>query len=128
MPLATIVESYVVAALDRAEIHQLESGSVLLTIPEFPGIVASGADVHAAYRELYRLLEEWVLRSLARSYRLPALSTASGAADINTEASRMLATYHESRVTAALGSSRTIYETEDELEAAFDELDRSSPE
>jgi predicted RNase H-like HicB family nuclease len=128
MPLATIVESYVVAALDRAETHQLETGTVLLTVPDLPGIVASGADVHVAYQELYRMLEEWVLLSLARGYRLPVLSTASGAVDLNTEASRTLATYHESRIASAQGPAGTIYENKDELEAAFDELDRSSQE
>jgi hypothetical protein len=118
--LATVVESYVNAAIERAEVATLESGTLVATVPGCPGIVATGADVHQGSEELYHRLEQRVLISLARSQELPVIA----GIDLNTEANRTLATYHSRRVASAQRSG-DVFWNEAELEAAFEEMDRS---
>ncbi|MGI8553089.1 MAG: type II toxin-antitoxin system HicB family antitoxin [Dehalococcoidia bacterium] len=119
MQLLTIVEDYVLAALRRAIIEQLEDGTVGASIPECPGVLAFGADVHKCARELYARLEDWVRVSLERGNELPVID----GINLNTEASQILASYHPG---APIPRTGTFYANEEELEAAFAEMDKES--
>ncbi len=52
MPVVTIVEHYIFAALSHARTDALEDGTLVATIPELPGVITYGADVHECAREL----------------------------------------------------------------------------
>ena len=119
MKLGTVVENYVAAAIELAEVTRLESGTFAATVPGCPGIVACGEDVHLCAEELYRRLQQWALVSLTRGNRLPMI----GGIDLNADRDRILATYGKNRVAEAR-RSETIYRNEAELEAAFAEIDR----
>jgi predicted RNase H-like HicB family nuclease len=73
MPLLTIVEAYIFAALHRAVSETLEDGTLVATIPELPGIITYGADAHECARELYRLVEDTVRTWLASGYAVPVI-------------------------------------------------------
>ncbi|MGH2583835.1 MAG: type II toxin-antitoxin system HicB family antitoxin [Dehalococcoidia bacterium] len=111
--LLTIVEHYVMAAMKHAGSEQLEDGTIAATVPECPGVVAFGADHHECATELYARLEDWVKVSLAAGYKLPVIE----GIDLNTEASQILATYHDGEGTTIGGE---FYPDEAELEAAFE--------
>jgi predicted RNase H-like HicB family nuclease len=119
--LTTVVEDDLTAALRRAEVEQTEDGTFVAWVSGLPGIIAGGADVHECARELYRRLEEWVMASLARGQKLPVLD----GIDLNSDASRTLGTYHQGRLESARAAGRKVSEDEEQLEAAFEELDRS---
>lgn len=114
MLLLTIVEAYVNAALERAVVENLEDGTVGAYIPDCPGILAFGSDVHECAVEMYRLLEDWVKVNLARGIRLPII----GGIDLNSDQNRTLATYNPTEIEAA---RREFYEDAAQLEAAFDQ-------
>lgn len=92
MPVITVVEDYIFAALRQAVRHDLEGGSVAGTSPQFPGLVAYGADVHECSRELYRLLEETIRVWLTKGHVLPIIEDI----DLNAVEAQVLATYHVS--------------------------------
>lgn len=116
MQLLTIVEAYINAALERAVVEEVEDGMVGAYVPGCPGIVAYGVDVHECTVDLYRLLEEWIQVSLVQGQPLPVI----GGIDLNSEASRILTTYHPDK----LAPRGEFFENEDELEAAFDRWDK----
>jgi hypothetical protein len=125
MPTKTVVEDYLLAAMKRAEGARAPNGTLILTVPDFPGTVASGAEPLEGLEDLYRRLEKWVLLSLERGYPLPPMPTQGGVIDLNTEANRVLATYHkESRIPKSVGEHVYIGGP-DELETYFADLDRS---
>ena len=94
MPTRTIVEDYVLAAMARVRHAWAENGTLVLTIPEFPGMVACGADVPSAMRDLYRRLEDWIQLSLERGYSLPIMHAEEGDLDLNSSQSRGHIMYH----------------------------------
>jgi predicted RNase H-like HicB family nuclease len=113
MPLLTVVQDYVIAALKRAVVEKLEDGTLAAYVPEIRGVVAFGADNHECARELYTLIEEWMQVSLTKGYELPILDDI----DPNTEAARVLASYHKPiDVESASGD---FFANEEELAAAF---------
>lgn len=116
MQLLTIVEDYITAAMRHAEPQRLENGVLAATVPECFGIIAFGADAHECAVNLYARLEDWVRVSLAGGYRLPAID----GIDLNSDAARILATYHDGAAQAAGGE---FFRDEDELEAAFTRWD-----
>ena len=111
MQLITIVEDYVVALMKRAQAEVI-GDAVVATVPDAPGVVASGADQHDCATDLYRRLEDWVRVFVARGYELPIID----GIDLNGERGRSLAGYHG-------GSPRPLegefFEDENALEAAF---------
>ncbi|MGD9894355.1 MAG: type II toxin-antitoxin system HicB family antitoxin [Dehalococcoidia bacterium] len=113
MPLLTVVEHYVAAAMKRAETEQLEDGTIAATVPGCPGIVAFGADSHECAIELYARLEEWVKVSLMARHPLPVID----GIDLNVEANQILATYDNG---ATSSEDNEFYIDEQALEAAFD--------
>lgn len=112
MVLLTIVEAYIQAAMKRGEAEVLEGGVIGATVPEFPGVLAFGADVHECAKELYVRLEDWVRLSLSRGYELPIID----GIDLNPDAERLLAGY---RNRAQPDSEAEFYENAQELDAAF---------
>jgi predicted RNase H-like HicB family nuclease len=112
MPLITIVESYIFAALERALADSLEDGTVVATIPDFPGVIAYGADTHECARELYRLVEDTVRAWLANGYHVPILD----GIDLNSAKGQVLASYHQHPESAR--PQGDFYEDEHALERA----------
>jgi hypothetical protein len=112
MPLLTVVEHFVAAAMNRAVTERLEDGTVAATVPACPGIVAFGADAHECATDLYARLEEWIKVSLKTGHLLPVID----GIDLNADAGQILATYHDD--TAATRGSE-LYADENALEAAF---------
>ena len=94
MRVISIVDDYLFAAMVRAKGTRVENGTLVLTVPEFSGIVACGENARQAFVDLYRLLEDWVRVSLEKGYRLPVMETENGAIDLNTSDGRVLAAYH----------------------------------
>ena len=95
MPVKSIVDDYLFAAMVRAKGTRVENGTLVLTVPDFSGIVACGENARQAFDELYRLLDDWVRVSLEKGYPLPVLETENGAIDLNTSDARVLAGYHQ---------------------------------
>ena len=125
MLVITIVQDYVFAAMRRAKGAKTEDGVYVLTVLDFPSIVACASDVPGCFKELYRLLEMWVIRSLEHGYDLPPMKTEEGMIDLNTEANRSLARYQSGRRTANTSIGQTFLNGPDELEAYFSDLDRT---
>jgi predicted RNase H-like HicB family nuclease len=117
MRLPTIVENYIIAAIKRAEVEFSEDSTVGAYVPDFPGIVAFGADVHECARNVYVHLEEWVRTALRQGYSLPVLDTI----DLNADADSLCATYHGSP--AATTGQSDFFDTEEALEKAFRHFD-----
>jgi hypothetical protein len=125
MAIKTVVEDYLLAAMKRAEVARAKNGTLVLTVPEFPGTVACGADPLECLEDLYRRLEKWVLLSLARGYSLPPMPAQDGVIDLNTEDNRALAAYHKVSRAPKDAEEATYIGGPDELEAYFADLDRS---
>ncbi len=116
MPLLTIVEDYVMAAIRRAKFEQFGNGMVGATVPGCPGVVAFGADIHECARDLYIRLEDWVRVSLAAGRALPVID----GIDLNSEGAKLLASYHGGTVSSVRGE---FYADDGEFEAALDRWD-----
>lgn len=112
MPLLTVVEDYIIAAMKRAEYEQLQEGVVGASVPGCPGVLAFGADIHACAAALYARLEDWVRVSLEQGQQLPVID----GIDLSSETGRILASYHGGHSSSVQGE---LYEDADELEAAF---------
>lgn len=113
MPLLTVVEHYVVAAWQRGVVEQQDDGTFAAYVPECPGVLAFGADVHACAGDLFDRLLDWVRVSLANGNALPIID----GIDLNSDAGKILASYHPMGGSSA--SDENFYEDEDELNAAF---------
>lgn len=94
MQLLTIVEAYVHAAMERAQVEREADGTLAAYVPGCKGVLAFGADVHECSAELYKALEDWVKVSLANHSRL----TPIGGMDLNADARRILKTYEEGTI------------------------------
>lgn len=114
MPLITVVEAYIFAALKRALAETLDDGTVVATIPELPGVIVYGADTHECVRSLYGLVEDTVRAWLSNGYRVPVLDDI----DLNSDKSRILASYHQGP--RAAPPEGEFYENEAALERAFE--------
>ena len=126
MLTVTIVEDYVFAAMRRARGTKTDDGTYILTVPDFPGIVACASDVPGCFDELYRLLEGWVDRSIEHGFDLPPMQTDDGAIDLNSDANRTLAGYHHGHQPKHSSNDQSFLNGPEELEEFFSELDRTS--
>jgi hypothetical protein len=122
MAIKTVVEDYLLAAMKRAEVARAKNGTLVLTVPEFPGVVACGANPPECLEDLYRRLERWVLASLAGGYTLPPMTTSEGVIDLNTEENRALAAYHQQSKAPKDADAPTFIGGPDELEAYLADL------
>ena len=123
MPLMTIVEDYVFAAMSHAKGNRAENGTLILTAPEFPGIVACASDIPTCYQELYRQLERWIARSLQLGYSLPVMQKDGERIDLNTVENRQLAAYHTIGDPAQAPAERPFMTDAKDLDAFFQSLD-----
>jgi hypothetical protein len=114
MPVVTIVQAYIFAALEHAVGEMLEDDTLVATIPELPGVIAYGTDVHECSRELYRLVEDTVRTWLTSGCAVPVIDDI----DLNSKKGQILASYHPRLEKPRLQGES--YEDEDELEAAFE--------
>ena len=74
MATAPILSGYIALAMDAAIFDRLEDGSYAGRIPPCQGVVAFGASLREAERELQSTLEEWVWLGLRLGHPLPVLS------------------------------------------------------
>lgn len=117
LPLPTVVEDYVIAAIKHAVAEFSDDGTVGAYVPEFPGIVAFGSDVHECARNLYLHVEEWVRTAISQGYSLPVLD----GIDLDSDTGRILTSYHQtSEPTETRGA---FFENETALEKAFHYFD-----
>ncbi|MDQ2742057.1 MAG: hypothetical protein M3Z66_07130 [Chloroflexota bacterium] len=114
VPVITIVEAYIFAALRHALAEALEDGTLVATIPELPGVIVYGADTHECARELYCLIEETVRTWLANGYLMPVID----GIDLNLDRSQVLASYHPRA--ESLEASGEFYDDEVALDRAFE--------
>ena len=113
MQTITIVQDYVWALVKRAQIERLEEGGVAATVPEAPGVVASGDDLRECVDDLIKRLESWVNVGLEKRWRLPVVDDI----DLNSEQGQALAAWHPGAARPIRGE---FYANEAELKAAFD--------
>lgn len=91
MQTMSIIDDYIIKAIQRAQFEHLEDGSVTAWVPEFPGLIALGPDGRACMNDLWRRLGEWVEASFEEGLTLPIIA----GIDLNTVENRRLITYHE---------------------------------
>jgi predicted RNase H-like HicB family nuclease len=125
MPDTSIVDDYLLSAMLRARGSRAENGTVVLTVPEFRGIVACGADPRQAFDELYRLLEDWVRVSFEKDHQLPVLTTEGGIFDLNRAAVRALAKSSKGVSTVPSEGDRTYLGGPEEFEAFLERVGSS---
>lgn len=126
MPTKTIVEDYVWAAIARAGHAWGENGTLVMTVPEFPGLVACGADIPSVVHELYRQLEDLVSLSDQRRFALPVLRTQEGEINLNTSEAHALIKYHERQDTRAGEAGEVFIGGPEEMETFLDCLSKGS--
>lgn len=68
---------YVQKAVEKARYKQLEDGSWFAEIPGFAGVWAQGKTVEACRKELWDVLEEWIVLKLRDSDPLPRIRGAT---------------------------------------------------
>lgn len=64
---------YVQKAIERAKYKQLEDRSWFAEIPGFPGVWAQGKNVEACRKELWSVLEEWLILKLRDNEPIPKI-------------------------------------------------------
>jgi len=113
VPLITIVEDYIFSAMKHAVLEELDDGTIGATIPECPGVLGFGGDVHSCAGDLYVQLQDWVRVSLELGNPLPVID----GIDLNSETGKLLATYHRSGNQARPAD---YFESDEALEAALE--------
>lgn len=112
MPTMSIVEDYIIRAIQHARFEHLEDGSVTAWVPGFPVLIALGVDGKRCMNDLWRRLDEWVQASFEEGLELPVIEDI----DLNTAEKRKLATYHEPLGERAKGR---FFETDEEFREAL---------
>lgn len=64
---------YVQKAIEKATYKQLENGTWFAEIPGFPGVWANGKTVESCRKELWSVLEEWLVLKLRDRESLPKI-------------------------------------------------------
>ena len=64
---------YVQKAIEKATYKQLKNGTWFAEIPGFPGVWANGKTVEACRKELWEVLEEWLVLKLRDDEPLPKI-------------------------------------------------------
>ena len=68
---------YVQKAIERAKYKQLEDRSWFAEIPGFAGVWAQGKSVEACRKELWSVLEEWLILKLRDDEPIPKIAGAT---------------------------------------------------
>ena len=64
---------YVQKAIDKAMYKRLDNGTWFAEIPGFPGVWANGRTVEACRKELWGVLEEWIILKLRDRESIPKI-------------------------------------------------------
>ena len=64
---------YVQKAIEKAVYKQLENGTWFAEIPGFPGVWANGKTVESCRKELWEVLEEWLILKLREGESIPKI-------------------------------------------------------
>ncbi len=64
---------YAQKAIEKASYKQLEDGSWFAEIPDFQGVWAQGKTVESCRKELWSVLEEWLVLKLRDGDSLPKI-------------------------------------------------------
>ena len=64
---------YVQKAIEKAIYKQLENGTWFAEIPGFPGVWANGKTVEFCRKELWEVLEEWLILKLRERESIPKI-------------------------------------------------------
>ncbi len=64
---------YIEKALEKADYRKLEDGTWFAEIPGFEGVWANGETVEKCRRELWEVLEEWLILKLKDGDPIPSL-------------------------------------------------------
>lgn len=91
MQATSVVDDYVIKAIQRAQFEHLEHDSCAALVPGFPGLIALGRDGRACLFDLWERIEDWVRASFEGGLKLPVID----GIDLHTERTRNLAAYHE---------------------------------
>lgn len=73
-----MIQTYIQAALSKAEYRKLEDGTWFADVPGFEGIWANGGSVEACRSELIEVLEDWILVKLRDHDLLPEIGVELG--------------------------------------------------
>lgn len=65
---------YVQKAMEKATYKKLEDGTWFAEIPGFPGVWANGKTVESCRKELWGVLEEWLILKLRDRESIPKMS------------------------------------------------------
>ena len=65
---------YVQKAIEKATYKQLKNGTWFSEIPGFPGVWANGKTVESCRKELWEVLEEWLILKLRDNESIPKVN------------------------------------------------------
>ncbi len=68
---------YIQKAIERASYKKLKDGTWFAEIPGFPGVWANGETVESCRRELWSVLEEWIVLKIHDGDALPRIGGVS---------------------------------------------------
>ena len=114
MATASVVEDYIIKAIQRAEFEHLEEGGCAAWIPGFPGLIAVGADAKACMLDIWRRVDDWIQASVEEGLELPVLD----GIDLSCEENR---NYLASRRHKWSRRRGRFFETEEEFLTALSE-------
>lgn len=119
MPLPTVVETYIQAAMKCASFEHID-GIVAATVPGAFGVMAFGATKRDCLDDLRARLEEWVAVSLADGIALPAF----GGISFSGADKEALTESNHRRLEA---TGRASFASEEEFLAALARWDQDDP-
>lgn len=122
MAVKGIVDDYLLAAVKRLEVTHVDNGGIVLTIPDFPGLIGCGQDARAALDELGRRLENLVMKSGECGANLPTLWLNGAEINLNTAQSHALAKHHRTTDAMLSPDKGTRIDSREDLERFFDSL------
>jgi predicted RNase H-like HicB family nuclease len=118
MPLLTVVQEYIDAAMKYALLEQLEDGTIAASVPGCFGVVAFGVDREECIASLSERLEDWVRLSLTEGQPLPVIDEI----DLNSDAAPLQNADHTGR---AISAPDNFFENEQAFEAALSAWDEN---
>ncbi|MFH1562325.1 MAG: type II toxin-antitoxin system HicB family antitoxin [Nitrospirota bacterium] len=81
-----MLREYLENAISKAVYEKLEDGSYTGKIPLCPGVIAFGQTLYECQKELYSILEGWMLVKIRHGDRLPVINNI----DLNPKVEREL--------------------------------------
>jgi len=115
MTLATRLDDYILAAVKEANFDRMEDGALFATIPSLPGVIAVASTPSECLVELSNRLQRTICNYVEKGFPLPVI----GGIDPSNRDDLLRAGLDPT----AIAQSGEIFESEEELEAAFDRWD-----